>query len=147
MPFYCEGLSSDIDCPEGQCNVPPLICSGVVWVWSWEHCSKCAWLSKCIGPEDTQRSFPTSIILWLWDSVIHKEAMWFVGLRDIDKQQGEWFPPRSMSCPLIKNSHLEFQRRGTDIFNLKYIWKYVLFLYKGKNTRGEWNNKTGNSEL
>lgn len=47
------------------------------WTWPWVACFGWLFLSRVIGSDDHQRSFPTSTILWFCISVIMWSPMYF----------------------------------------------------------------------
>lgn len=59
-------LSTGTRCPEQLWNLPPLRYSKAVWTWSWATGSRCLSLSGGVGPDELQRSLPTSTSPWFW---------------------------------------------------------------------------------
>lgn len=61
--LLCEWHSTGTVCPEWLWSLPPWRSSKATWTWSWATCSRCPFLSRKVGPDDFQKSLPTSTFL------------------------------------------------------------------------------------
>ena len=62
--FHCEGDQALAQVAQGDCGVlHPWRYSKAIWTWSWAIDSRLLCLSRGDGPDDLQRSLPTSTIV------------------------------------------------------------------------------------
>ena len=76
--FHWGWRSIGTGCPETLWSLHPWRYSKAVWTWSWVTGCRWSCLSSGVGPDDLQKSLPTSSILWFSSFPVRMENVGFV---------------------------------------------------------------------